>query len=81
LSIDPKRHLAEFGVANLDSGTLRNLRQIAQFRLDSDTAIRATLPDAANIATWDAAMGQDAEDNRAAIAACTDELEARGHDR
>lgn len=80
MSISPKHHIEEYGVEALDSGTLRNLRQIAKIRLDRDTAVRDTLPDEANLKEWDEAVGQDATDNRAAIAACTAELEKRGHE-
>ena len=80
MSIDPKRHIEEYGIEALDSPTLRNLRTIAKVRLDSDTAIRDTIKDAANLAVWDESVGQDAIDNAAAVAACTAELEKRGHE-
>lgn len=80
MSICPKHHIEEYGVEALDSGTLRNLRQIAKVRLDRDTAIRDTITDEASLKVWDDAVGQDAADNTAAIAACTAELEKRGHE-
>jgi hypothetical protein len=80
VSVDPKSHIEQYGVKVLDSGTLRNLRMIAQRRLDHDTAIRDAIPDEANLAVWDEATAGDAADNKAAIAACTAELNERGHE-
>lgn len=78
MAFDPKLHIEQYGVTMLDTGTLRNIRTIAQINFDRNDKIRSSLPDEENTRAWDEAMGQEASDDRWVIDAVNAELAARG---
>lgn len=74
-------HIDKYGEANLDSPTLRHLRDHARRQNEEDARVRATMGEELAQREWDPLFAQDTRDRDAALERINAELERRGEAR